>query len=451
MTTTTNTSDRHLIPRWRSFHNAVSQDELTFLQADTQRKLDQGLDKAERDWYEYRTAVYAAEFAGAAIIAGMPERAESTVPLLRATGGLNQELGDTLASYLTSVRRTPWAYKISENRRLLLRDPRNAIAWVDLSRVQLSHGHISSAQKSMDIALHLAPQNRFVLRAAATLYADIDDPYRAVSILTPVASISNDPWLIAAEIALSSLAKVRSKLIIKGRSQLDAGDWDQLSISELASEIATLEAQAGKDKKAKKLFRKSLDEPTENAVAQATFISANIPELVTYDIHNLLIERTHQARCAYEAHALQAEIESKFMSAKNHALKWLDDQPFSPRAAIYVSYIAASALEDWECAEKAAKHGLSIHSNDTALLNNYAYALIESNNNLTDARQLINRAEKSKDALTFAAPIAATKGLLEYRSGNIYEGYRLYNYAAAIAHKNRKLDIEGYCTCNARP
>lgn len=413
----------------------MARGELTFPPPETPRSLDQGLDEAEEDWNRYRTPIHAAEFAGAAIIAGVPERAKSTIPILGTTKGIQQELGKSL----TGHQLTLMIDETSGSRAHLVRDPRNAIAWVDLSRVQMSRGHVLAARKSIDVALSLAPQNRFILRAAAAFYAGIDDPDRAAHILAPAASASSDPWIMSAEIAVSSLSGGKSRSIMKGRSQLRSGVWDQRSLSELASEIATLEAKSGKDKSAKKLFGMSLVEPTENAVAQAAYVSMDEPTLVP---DHLLIEGTQHAWGAHEAQAIQSEMGSDFAGASRHSVAWFDDQPFSLRAATYASYIAASGTEDWPRAIHLAHRGLMIHRENSLLLNNLAYAMIESGGDLSIARRLIDRSEKGKDAITFAATIAATKGLLEYRVGNTAVGRRLYDLAAATARKAKERDVE---------
>ena len=418
---------------------AMARGELAFPQPETPRNLDQGLAEAEEDWNRYQTAAHAAEFAGAALVAGVPERAKPTIPTLAALKGIGQELSRSLTGDTSPDQLALMIDEISGSRAHLVRDPRNAIAWIDLSRIQMSCGHVLAAHKSMNVALSLASDNRFILRAAAAFYAGIDDPDRAAFILASAASSSNDPWIMSAEIAVSALCGGKSRSIIKGRSQLNSGVWDQRSLSELASEIATLEAEAGKDKAARRLFGMSLIEPTENAVAQAASISFDQPTLVP---DQLLIEGTREAWDAYEALAIRSEIESDFPAASKYSVAWLDDQPFSLLAATYASYITASGTQDWPRAIELARRGLMIHREDSLLLNNLSYAMIESGRDLALARRLIAQSERGKDAMKFAATIAATKGLLEYRTGNAAAGRRLYNLAAATAKKAKESDVE---------
>lgn len=430
MTAARSASPRHVVPRWRSFNKTLLLGELAFPRATESRDLSRGLDRIENDWNANRTLVYAAEFAGAAITAGTPQRAQATISVLQEAGGIHSILGEAV---LKGEQQTATAFSSLDTyryREALRRDPRNAIAWLELARVQLTEGHEIAAQKSIAAALHVAPTSRYVLRAAAAGFVGVGDVERAIAVLTPVASKSDDPWLISAEIAVSALAERRSRLIGKGRSQLEESVWDDYALSELASEIATLEGETGSSRRARKLFRTSLVRPTENAVAQATAVSVDHPELVPA---TLLTAGTDSVREAFEAQALRAEMRAEFLDASQHSVSWLDDQPFSLRAAVYASYVSASGTEDWGLAAKLARRGLTVHPRDVTLMNNLAFSLIESGEDLDDARRWIRRAEHLHGGRADNAAIAATKGLLEYRSGNIEAGRLLYERAAVIA------------------
>lgn len=439
MTAAQNDSPRHVVPRWRSFEKTLLLGELAFPRAEEARDFTRGFDRIRDDWNENRTLVYAAEFAGAAIAAGSPQRATETVPILQEAGGIHALLGEAVQNgeHATAAfglqDQYPW-------RDALRRDPRNVIAWLELARLQLTEGHSLAAQKSISVALHIAPTNRYVLRTAVACLVGLGDLERAISLLTPIASESHDPWLISAEIAVSALAERRSRLISKGRSQLQDGVWDDYALSELASEIATLEGATGSSRRARKLFRASLVDPTENAVAQATSVSLNHPELVP---DTLLTAGTESVTEAFEAQALRAEMRSEFLEGSRHSVAWLDDQPFSSRAAVYASYIAASGTEDWELSAKLARRGLTVRPNNATLLNNLAFSLIQLGGSLDEARQKITRAEQLLGDRADGAAIAATKGLLEYRSGNQQAGRLEYERAVAISRQLANPTLEG--------
>ena len=292
----------------------------------------------------------------------------------------------------------------------------------------------------MTVALSLEPYNRFVLRSAAALYVGIGEPDRAVALLSPIARDSGDPWIISAEIAVASVAERRSRLVSSGRSLLASGGWNERSISELAAEIATQEAASGRDKHAKKHFRTSLLDPTENSVAQARSVSVDEPQLVPLE---RLWEETQQLEDAWEARAIDAVERADFAHASDNATDWLKDQPFSASAAMFASYIASSVTEEWGRAIEAAEQGLNVHKDDPSLSNNLAFALIQDGTDLVRARSRLQKAARAAAGnTTFDACITATKGLLEYRSGNVEEGRELYNRSARIARMLGKPDLE---------
>ena len=439
MTAAQSIDPRHLVPRWRTLGKTLVGGELTFPSTTELSDLSYGLDDVERDWNINGTKVHAAEFAGAAIVSGQPERARETLKVLEREGGLVGVVGSTLREYLEPTGRRSERYDVLDSRTRIRRDPRNALAWLELSRIQRINGHTDAAQKSMTIAVELAPECRYILRSAGAFYAGVGDDRRALALLTPAAIESGDPWLISAEIAISAQADRRSKLIKKARAHLEMDRWDSRSASELSAEIATLELESGSHKKARKLFRRSLVQPTENALAQATFIHADYPGLIP---ENLLSSRVKFVSYADEAKAMRSESAGDFLQALTHARSWLEDQPFSSRAAIYSSYIAASAIEDWQTAVDLAERGLVVHPHDGLLLNNLAFALIQSGDDFARARQLIRLAEDSRDSMTMDPAIWATKGLLEYRSGASDRGKKLYEYAAASARKANLPNIE---------
>jgi hypothetical protein len=66
----------------------------------------------------------------------------------------------------------------------------------------------------MMTALQLAPQNRHVLRSAARLFLHVGDPECAHDLVARNDATKNDPWLIAAEIAIAYLLIAPSRFWI---------------------------------------------------------------------------------------------------------------------------------------------------------------------------------------------------------------------------------------------
>jgi hypothetical protein len=81
--------------------------------------------------------------------------------------------------------------------------------------------------------------------------------------------VREDPWLLAAEVAVASVAGRRPMFVRQGRKVLESGRLPALQTAKLASAIATLEMTAGDTRSARRLFRESLVDPTDNSLAQA--------------------------------------------------------------------------------------------------------------------------------------------------------------------------------------
>ena len=433
---------RHLVPRWRPLNKSIELGELWYPRTTDRLELDRGLAELEHDWRSHGTLAYACDFAAAAIIAGQHEKALDVRPMLSEAGGILATVADTL-----DYPNTAWQsfdHTLGTTlRETLRRDPRNPIRWIDLAHIQFCHGHIEAANKSIRIALQLAPGNRYILRAASTFYVAIGDPGHALHLLRPIASELRDPWIVSTEIAISCVNNGRSRLIRKGRTLLEREVWSPRSVSELASEIGTIELSAGHAKKSRALFQTSLVNPTENAVAQAVSLATGGPKTWLSELVNDG-GRIHGQ--AAEALAYQSEYRGDFASALSYATDWLDDQPFSPRAAHYASYMASTGVENWVTGAELAHRGLKVHPRDTVLLNNLAYALIEQGQ-LDAAQTTLDAALREASVQDFDAVLTATRGLLAYRSGRTDEGRALYERAAQTAKRMGHDRVEAISLC----
>lgn len=55
--------------------------------------------------------------------------------------------------------------KVRYLKRLLYQEPKNSVAWIDLARNYVVLGSNEKAQRAVEIALNLNPNNRFILRS----------------------------------------------------------------------------------------------------------------------------------------------------------------------------------------------------------------------------------------------------------------------------------------------
>ena len=150
---------------------------------------------------------------------------------------------------------------------------RNPIVWVELARLYTMRGHEHKAEKAILAALHLAPNNRFVLRSATRFFIHKEKFDKALFYLRKAESLKIDPWLISAHIATSSIMGRYSPLIKNGVRLVNSDNFSDYDLTELTSSLGTLEFQDGSFKKAKSFFEKSMKMPNDNSLAQLEWVS----------------------------------------------------------------------------------------------------------------------------------------------------------------------------------
>jgi tetratricopeptide (TPR) repeat protein len=275
-------------------------------------------------------------------------------------------------------------------------------------------------------ALTTGRANRHVLRSAAALFAHLGEPDAGLTVLRNAPGLASDPWLQAAEIALSQLAETGSRTAKAGRLDLLRSQHEPRNSSELASAIASLEAASGHDQKARELLQLAVVSPTENAVAQveveAKRVRFEVPEAV------LMREGRHeaQARDHLERRSWRASVDA--------AIQWQQDQKFSLEAAVFASFVASAGLEDYEVAITVASLGLVANPNDATLLNNLAFASA-SLGRVDDAESALRRVDERSIDPYESCVVLATQGLVAFRRGAAPAGRALYLDAIRAAER----------------
>jgi tetratricopeptide (TPR) repeat protein len=312
--------------------------------------------------------------------------------------------------------------EIRRLRRAANADPRNAIAWAEQARNHAALGQSDAALRSMRRALALAGGHRYFLRAAARLYVHNDECDRAHALLRRAPRTRSDPWLLAAEIAIAELAGRDSPNVAVGRRLLEDGGWQPGHLTELASALATLELRGGRERRARSLFNSSLLAPNDNALAQAEWASERVRGVQTR-----LVQAREQVPLSYEALSLAAVAAGKTRTAVNQAWRWLLDQPFSAEPAAFGSYHAGQ-LRDFERALAFAKRGLQANPGHPMLRNNAAFALAHLGR-IPEAEAQLDMLRHGDLDADQRAVIAATRGLIAFRSGEPIGAQKLYTEA----------------------
>jgi tetratricopeptide (TPR) repeat protein len=436
--------DRRVIPRWREFRTTLEIGELDGRPIDLTVFDGRGFfEEKLENWRHEPRIETAADLVTAALVLGRHRDAEDAARFLLLPDGQATAAVKTIAEMVLAPEDQAGRVNLAETKdidteaevvRLRIRtlraqlrdDPRNGLHWVDLSRAYSMLGQRERSVRAMERALALTRDNRFVLRSAARLFVHIDEPDRAHQVVMRADSTREDPWLLSTEIAVAAVAGRKPLLVRQGRHLLARGDFPPVQTTELSSALATLEMSAGDMKQARRLFKDSLVDPTDNSLAQAGWAATKITGV---DVPAQLLEKPR----SFEARALQETLEGRWQSAIRQYHEWLLDEPFSSRPAAFGSYLASVAEDNYRLAEEFALRGLRANPDDPVLLNNLAVALV-GEGRIDDARAAFSKIGEVPE--TLRSMLSATAGLFKFRSGDTAEGRRLYREAMTHARRS---------------
>lgn len=323
-------------------------------------------------------------------------------------------------------------WKFIRNMKQLIHNyPFNPFSYVELGRLYSIIGQKSKSINAMQIAFNLAPNNRYVIRSLVRVLVHFheDDMARYYLNINPD-FVKSDPWVLATEIAVSTLHESTSKNLKKGVQLLENWSKDPFHTSELASSLATEELISGSRKKSRHFFNKSLTKPNDNTLAQIEWANSK-DKLLGIDVDY------SQLNTFYEAKARDSYIQKQWDSVIELTQKWFVDQPFSKTPILMGSDVAGSILGDYNAAFQFCEAGLLSHPNDPLLLNNSAYylALDNKTNEALECWGKINF-NNADDVTKLCAK--ATRGLIHYRMQEYNEGKAYYLEAINEAYENNQ-------------
>lgn len=452
------TEDRLVVPNWRSFGRTMAIGELGSFKPKTIEHKDQfSIEEYVIDFKLNRTIPHAADLIGAAIVNNKAdddyaleaarfiidhqEKATHSQILLSekilGRGPIEKDVLSTVRS-LSGFDPDRYRQLIHETRIRLRAYPENPVLLVELSRYYSVIGEEESSIRAMKMAMHLASDNRFVLRSATRLFAHLhteENNYLGYMqrVLSKNRITSFDPWLTSAEISISSAMGRNSKFIKKGLELIDSGKISPFNFTELASSIATVEMLNGSSKKSRNLFKKALIDPNDNSLAQLEWASAKDTQLN-------VIQENFDIKTKFEANALDNYYAGNYRQAFESTTEWFADQPISKHSVVFGSNLASTILKDQEGSIALLKAGLISHPNDQTLLNNLAYSYALENRTDEAAEQLSKIKLKGSDKATEIC-VKATEGLVAFRQGLFDKGRALYSESikSAIEAKNKNL------------
>jgi hypothetical protein len=432
--------DRRVIPNWRSFGKTTTLGELNSFQIQSAfAQQETSIDEYIIDWKINKTVIHAADLLSAALVNNkrddkslidaayfiLENRERATLSQISLANAIlnkteEKDLSErfnevTLDKLPNLINPEPIRIKIRETKNLLRHYPTNAILYVELSRYYSILGQEVNSIRAMKSALHIAPNNRFVLRCATRLFAHYDteendhlDYIHNFLRKSPMTLI--DPWLASAEISIATIRNRTSKFINKGIELINSKNISPFNFTELASSIGTVELLNGGSKKSREFFNKALISPNDNSLAQIEWASTKDNSL---DINPSLFG----VKMNFEALALDNFQNRQYDEALDNAAKWFIDMPFSKRPIMFGSNLASTILKDQKRSIAFLNAGLMSHPNDPQIINNLAYALA-LDNKPNEAFVQLNKIhnEINCDHVTQIC-LTATRGLAFFRSG----------------------------------
>lgn len=458
--------DRRVVPNWRSFGKTTVLGELNSFQLKPEfSKIEPNIDDYIFDWQINKTVIHAADLLSAAIVNNKKdgqfikeaadfilinnsEASKSQISL--ACKILDKPIENDLSAKFTEINLDTLPSlispelvreKIRVTKELISSFPCNPILYVELSRFYSIIGQERQSIKAMQTALHLAQNNRFVLRSATRLFAHFNysdneylDYIHNILRKSPLTSI--DPWLTSAEISIATIRDRTSKFMKKGIDLINSKNISPFNFTELASSIGTVELLFGGTKKSREFFNKALLSPNDNTLAQIEWASTK-DRLLDIDPSHFNVKMN------FEALALDNFQNYQYEQAIDNTTKWFIDMPFSKRPIMFGSNLATIILKDQVKSISFLNAGLISHPNDPQLINNLAYSLALDNKPAEAFDQLNKiRYVTDYDEITNIC-LTATKGLACFRSGFIDQGRKLYIKAIEETNhiKNPELNL----------
>lgn len=309
-------------------------------------------------------------------------------------------------------------------------EPRNPFVWSDLALAHANLGSDGAALREMDVACKLAPSNRIVVRTATRLFLHSEHPDRSLRVINSSGLLDRDPWVMAGDLAVRRVLGQPPQNVRRARTTIGDSRYAPASLSELRAALGTIEYAAGERRKAKRLFKASLESATDNALAQFAWAA----EVLNMQTDQESVEHVPRS---FEARALMLFRGGRWQDTVDQCANWLSDEPYSARPAVLGSFVASELLQDLDRASQFLTWGLSINDHEFGLLNNQSYCLALTNR-IKDARAYYERISEADLHPQQRVVWLATRGAIEFRSGNISLGRQ--SYAEAIDAASRLRD-----------
>jgi tetratricopeptide (TPR) repeat protein len=447
---------RRLIPKWRPVATTLNEPEAGFHKKPSSNVIlgdAAELRRAIAQWRVERTPGFLGDVLAFSVHSELipqildvgAEARKLNAVLTTVQSSLINELGriDGDGSLITTsasdmlIAAHPFQQAIRRLRTLLRSRPDSALALLDMAQLQSAMGKSKAAERSIQTALSLAPNNRTVIRTAARYWVHAGDAGRAHQMLRRHQRTQSDPWLMASEIAIADLIGTPSIYLSKGRRFLvENSSFSSAHLTELLGTIATEELKSGSLKKARDAQRKALLEPNDNMISQAF----ENRQLFNIALEGVQIERA--LANSHEAQVLKAWLEQKPDLAEIHAKAWHNEEPFSSRPIQLLSTLYLFQGE-YEQSEKWLNAGLVADPQDRGLQVNLAF--LKARAGQREQVSMILRRVRTQYPEESEGYARAIEGLLEYSQANFDVGDRMYADAVRHFEQSKRMDLASHC------
>ena len=311
--------------------------------------------------------------------------------------------------------------------------PRDPLTWVTLARRHFVHGHNRLAERELRIAHALAPNDRYVARAAARFFLHYDRIDDAAGVLRRTPATMHDPWLMAVAILVGRMRGGPQPLVKKGMAILKRRAFPPRAVSELATLVGTAEWANGKVRAGRKWLRLALKDPTENVVAQMQYLRRRVARGGEWEAQ------------AFEAKAWWS-LEDHDVAASAEALSlWQRDEPFSRDAGLLGAWVHGTARGDYHKGLSGLLAARLVRPLDPHLIAQEVYIRAELGD-LDVAEKLlithlpiaIRKSGESIDTNRWAALMEADRGMISFRRGMREQGRLHYENAVALSRGSRR-------------
>jgi len=327
--------------------------------------------------------------------------------------------------------------RIRETRELFRLNPANPLVLLEFAQLQLAQGDARKSEKLIRAAKQFAPDSRLVIRTTARFLSHIGRSEEGHALLANHPRTKVDPWLMAAEIAMSQLAETPSRFVKVGARVIKDGGVPYAHLSELAGALGGVEKSSGNIRRAREYYRLALRDPNDNVMAQAVtdqrYLSLDASPSVN-------IGRAREN--PYEATALLAWEDLDYEKALRSGLQWHAEEPFSSRPLHFLTSFLSSNAK-YEESVTLSRRGLVADSNDVGLSVNLSYALAALGK-LNEAEPIARRI-KAAESSRFSAQATATMGLIAMKRGDFVSADDSYLKALDYFEKTSNATLHAIC------